>query len=230
MGFEKNHLFAKLEMDVVATSGGTLALLTDVPGNAMTQRFSYAVPTTPSTRTIVRSRLPYSMQGHLVQARCTPATGHQVEIYGLRLWTRELPDGEWGWSELPIVQTPAEYQPVPIPIEATPVQFTAVPIPVEATPVEFTMLPIPVEATPVQFTPLPLPVEATPVEFAPLPIPVEATPTEYTALPLPVEPTSKEYQPVKLPVEGTPESYQAMSLPIKSTPAVPQWLQVPTDE
>ena len=145
MGFEKSHLFGKVEVDVVATSTASLAFSTDVPGGALAQRFVFTIPIT--TRTVIRSRLPYNMQGHLVQATCTPAGG-QVELYGVRLWTRELPDGEWGWFELPLVKTPLEYSPLPLPIEGTPESYNPLPLPIEPTPQSWEPLNLPVKATP----------------------------------------------------------------------------------
>jgi len=170
MGFEKSHLFGKVEVDVVATSTASLAFATDVPGGALAQRFSFTIPIT--TRTVIRSRLPYNMQGHIVQATCTPAGG-QVELYGVRVWTRELPDGEWGWFELPVVKTPVEYSAVGIPVEPTPVEYQAVPIPIEGTPESYNPLPIPIEPTPQSWEPLSLPVKATPQVPQWVPVPVD---------------------------------------------------------
>lgn len=166
MGFEKSHLFGKVEFELIASAIGSLTLYTDLPGNAMALRATVATPTC-ATRRPVSSRLPGSMQGHLISAKFTPGTG-QAEIYGLRVWCRELPDGQWGWFPLPVVATPEEYQQVSIPVEATPAEFTAVPIPVEPTPEGYTAEAVPVETTPEGFSEVRIPVEATPGGFSPV--------------------------------------------------------------
>jgi len=200
MGFEKSHLFGKIEVELLSNCTGTLALSTDLPGNAMAQRFSFTTPIS-STRRPVPSRLPGNMQGHLISAKFTPGAG-QTELYGMRVWCRELPDGQWGWFPLPLIETPAEYSPIAIPIEPTPQSFSPVPIPIEATAQGFTPVPIPIEPTPESFSPVAIPVEATPETFSPM----------------------------KIPVEPTPESFSAMPLPVKATPPVPVWVPVPVDE
>ena len=214
MGFEKSHLFGKVQVDVSATGTATLAFSTDVPGGALVQDFVFTIPIT--TRTIIRSRLPGAMQGHIVQATCTPSAGAQVQLYGVRLWTRELPDGEWGWWDMPI--------------EATPVLYQAMPLPVESTPAVYQSVPLPVEATSESFSPMGLPIEETPALYQGMPLPVEATGVEYARLALPVEATPESYGSVQVPVEGTPMSYEGMALPVKPTPPVPQWISVPVDE
>jgi hypothetical protein len=214
MGFEKSHLFGKVEVDVVSTSGASLAFSTDIPGEAMAQRFSMAIAIT--TRAVLRSRLPGLMQGHYLSATLTPTGAGQVELYGVRVWTRELPDGQWGWCALPVVATSPDYQPVPIPVEATPGEYAPVPIPVEA--------------TGAQYQPVPIPVEATASEYAPVPIPVEATAAEFQGVKIPIEATPESYNPLAIPVEATPQSFAPLSLPVKPTPPVPQWVQAPVDE
>ncbi len=242
MGFEKSHLFGKVEVDVAATAAGTFALSTDIPGGAgMAQRFSFTIPIT--ARRPVSSRLPGSMQGHYVSCKYTPGAG-QSELYGVRIWCRELPDGQWDWMSISVVPTGLEYEPIPLPIEATPVEYSPVPLPIEPTPVEYSALPLPIEPTPPTYSPVPLPIEATPVEYSPVPLPVEPTPAEYSAIRLPVEPTPDtyspsplpieatpaEYSPVKLPIEQTPMEFSELKLPVKATPPVPEWVGVPVDE
>jgi hypothetical protein len=186
MGFEKTHLFGKVEVDITATTPtGTLTFYTDLPGNAMAPRFSLTIPI--CTRRVVSSRLPGNMQGHLISATYTPSATSKSELYGVRVWARELPDGQWGWFPLPVIETPVEYQAVRIPVEPTPESFSPVQIPVEPTPLEFARLAFPVEPTP--------------ESFSTVRIPVEPTPEGYSMITLPVKPTPPVPQWVSVPVD-----------------------------
>src|SRR5215467_12565047 len=113
MGFEKSHLFGKVEVDIRASVAGTIVFQTETPGQTLVNRFTMPIPVTTG-QTILRSRLPGIMQGHLVRAtgtpNTTPTTGHW-ELYGVRVWYRELPDGQWQWFPLPVMDTPVEYVP-----------------------------------------------------------------------------------------------------------------------
>src|SRR5581483_10024384 len=117
MASEKVYLFSKIEIEVLASADGSLAILTDLPGYAIAQRFSMDVPAT-STRRPVTSRLPWNTQGHLIQLKLTPGSG-QTALYRGRVWARELPSGSWAWYALPVIDTPIEFAPAPLPIPAT---------------------------------------------------------------------------------------------------------------
>ena len=214
MGFERSHIFGKIEVEIRATGTGTFALSTDVPGAGMVQRFSFPIPITG--RRVVRSRLPGAMVGHLVSATYTPDAGGQSEIYGARVWVRELPAGAWYWFPLPVVETPVLFQPIQIPVEPTPA--------------EFARLALPVEPTPESWSAAQIPVEPTPAEFARLALPVEPTPESWSAAQIPVEPTPATFTEMRFPVPSTPEEYASVSLPVKPTPPVPQWIEVEVDQ
>jgi hypothetical protein len=242
MGFEKSHLFGKIEIDIAATASGTFSLSTDIPGGAgMGQRFSFTIPIT--ARRPVSSRLPGAMQGHYVSAKYVPGAG-QSELYGVRVWTRQLPDGQWGWSALPVIDTPLEFQPMQVPVEPTPASFSPVSVPVEPTPESYSPVGVPVEPTPVGFSPVGVPVEPTAETYSPMQVPVESTPAEFSPMKLPVEPTAEGFSAMSIPVEETPEKFSSMSipveptpnefsgmkLPVKATPPVPIWTSVGVDE
>jgi hypothetical protein len=184
VGFEKSHLFGKIELDISTTVEGTFALSTDVPGRAMVQRYSFTVPIT--TRRTVRARLPGPMVGHLCSAIYTPGQGGTSEIYGVRVWVRELPAGQWYWFPLPVVETPALHQEMQIPVEPTGQSFTQMQIPVEPTGQSFTQMQIPVPPTPADFSNMALPVEPTPGSFSQLSLPVKPTPPvpEWVSVPV----------------------------------------------
>jgi|SRR5215467_1107907 len=223
MGFEKSHIFGKVEVDIRASVAGTIVFQTETPGSALVNRFSMPIPV--CTRTIIKSRLPGIMQGHYVKASgtpgTTPSTGHW-ELYGVRIWQRELPDGQWAWFPLPVMDTPVEFMPFKIPglggsgEESTAEEYSEFTIPVEETPKMFAELKVPVEPTEVSFNVIKAPVEPTGETFSALKVPLDSTPTEYIAF--------------KAPVEATPASYDAFKVPVKPTPVVPEWLSIPIDE
>jgi hypothetical protein len=206
MGFEKSHIFGKVEVDIRTTVAGTIVFQTETPGGALAQRFSMPIPVT--TRTVLRSRLPGTFQGHYVKTTGTPGPTGQWEVYGVRIWSRELPTGQWQWTALPVMDTPVEY-----------IQFK---IPglddgsSGSTSAEYSEFKIPVEETPVGYT-----------QFA---VSVEATPVEYSPYKLPVPPVSDDWTASSIPVETTPVGYVEFKLPVKPTPPVPQWVRVEVDE
>jgi hypothetical protein len=228
VGFEKSHLFGKIELDISTTVEGTFSLSTDVPGRAMVQRYSFTVPVT--TRRTVRARLPGPMVGHLCSAIYTPGQGGTSELYGVRVWVRELPAGQWYWFPLPVVETPALHQQMQIPVEPTGQSFTQMQIPVEPTGESFTQMQIPVEPTGQSFTQMQIPVEPTGQSFTQMQIPVEPTGQSFTQMQIPVPPTPADFSNMALPVEPTPESFSQLSLPVKPTPPVPEWVSVAVDD
>lgn len=161
MASEKVKLFSKIEIEVLAPYyGGTFSILTDLPGNAMAQRFSF--PVTPgAARRPVTSRLPYNTQGHLLQVSFTPGVG-QATLYRARVWARELPGGQWQWYALPVIETPIEYSPAPLPIPVTPEEWSSNALPIAATPEEWSAGALPIPPTPDEWTPAALPIKATP--------------------------------------------------------------------
>jgi hypothetical protein len=173
MAFEKIKLFGKIEFELSCTATDTLALLTDVPGPVMAQRVALSVA--PQARGVYHSRLPYNMQGHLIQLRYTPGVG-QTTLYGARVWARELPGGQWDWFELPVVGTPTEYSPAALPIPGTPDEFSAAALPIPGTADEYSAGALPIPPTPDEFQSGNLPIPGTPDEFSAAALPVKATP------------------------------------------------------
>jgi hypothetical protein len=174
VGFQKVKLFSKIEVHVAASAQGTFAILTDLPGNAMAQRTSFPIPTT--TRRPVIARLPFNTQGHLIQALLTPNAAGTVTLYGARVWARELPNGEWAWYDLPVIETPAEYASAPLPIPSTPEEWS----------------------------PAELPIPATPEAWNPSALPIPPTPEEWSAAELPIPPTPEAWGTAELPLKPTP--------------------------
>jgi hypothetical protein len=238
MGFEKSHLFGKCEVDIRASVAGTIVFQTETPGQTLTTRFAMPIPIT-SGRTVLRSRLPGTMQGHYVKTTGTPGTtptGHW-ELYGVRVWSRELPDGQWTWTALPVMDTPVEY--IRFDILEDPTQgagagssvgFSEYKIPVEPTPEMYQEFKLPVEPTPESFSELKLAVEPTGETFTQMPISVEATPAEFSMYKFQVPPTPEDYTVFQFPVEATPESYSEYKFPVKPTPPVPLWVGVEVDD
>jgi hypothetical protein len=220
MGFEKSHIFGKVEVDIRTTVAGTIVFQTETPGNQLAQRFSMPIPIT--TRTVLRSRLPGTFQGHYVKTTGTPGPTGQWEVYGVRIWSRELPTGQWQWTALPVMDTPVEYIQYKIPgLDDGSSGSTSA---------EYSEFKIPVEETSVGYTKFDAPVEGTPESFTPFQVSVEATPAEYSAYKLPVPPVSDDWSAFSIPVETTPAGYSEFKLPVKPTPPVPQWVIVPIDE
>jgi len=171
---EKLCLFSKVELEVVATGPGSLALLTDVPG-PLAQRFAFTVPASALRRTVT-SRLPYNMQGHLVQAILTPGGSSQITLYRARIWARVLPGGQWEWFPLPVIETPVEFSPAPLPIPPTPEDWKPAMLPIPATPEEWRAVSLEIPPTPEDWKPSMLPILATPEEWARVPLPLRPTP------------------------------------------------------
>jgi hypothetical protein len=173
MAFEKIKLFGKIEFELSNSATDTLALLTDVPGVVMASRVSLSVAA--QGRGVYRSRLPYNMQGHLIQLRYTPGAG-QTTLYGARVWARELPDGQWQWYALPVVDTPTEYAAMDLPIPATGNEWQSGPLPIPATPDDWKAMGLPIPPTPDEWGAGPLPIPPTPDGWSAMNLPVKATP------------------------------------------------------
>lgn len=234
MGFEKSHLFGKVEVDIRTTSAGTIVFQTETPGGQLVQRFSMPIPVTTG-RTVLRSRLPGTMQGHYVRSTGTPGNPGIWEVYGVRIWSRELPTGNWQWWPLPVMDTPVEYQQYIILADSTISQqgeeaFTEYKIPVEETPVQYVKFEVELVDTPVLYTKLDIEVEPTPVEFSPYKIAVDETPLEFSAWKVPIIATPEEYTELNLAVEPTPVEFAEFKFPVKATPPVPLWVSVAVDE
>lgn len=233
MGFEKSHIFGKVEVDIRTSVAGTIVFQTETPGGVLLQRFSMPIPIT-NGRTVLRSRLPGIMQGHYVRSTGTPGNPGIWELYGVRIWARELPTGQWAWTPLPVMDTPVEFQQLIILADSTisqegEVAFSELKLPVEETPVEYQKLEVPLVDTPVLYDKLEIPVEPTPVEFSPLQLPVEQTPAEYAELKLPIIDTAVEYSPLTIPVEATPAEFAPLKVPIITTPDLFAEVAVPVE-
>lgn len=159
MGAEAIKLFGKIEVDIAASATGTFSILTDVPGYALAQRFSFTVPVT--TRRPVAARIPFNTAGHLLQA--TYSSGGQSVLYGARIWARELPGGPWRWYVLPVIETPAEYHPMDLPIPRTPEEWRSSGLPIPETSEEWRSTALPIPETPEAWGAMKLPVKETPV-------------------------------------------------------------------
>ena len=169
MAFEKVKLFAKIELDVEATAQGVFVIETDVPGNAITLRYSFIVPVT--SRRPVSSRLPYNTQGKLLRVSYSPGAG-QSRLYGVRAWARELPNGQWGWYPLPVIDSPVEFAPRALPIPVTSQEWSAIPLPIPVTPEEWQALVIEIPRTVETWEERKLPIRPTPpiADWVSLPI------------------------------------------------------------
>ena len=206
MASEKLKLFSKIEIEIISNVAGTLAILTDAPGNAMAQRFSFATPASSADgngnclRRTVTSRLPYNTQGHLIQAKLTPGSG-QTSLYRARVWGRELPGGQWEWFALPVIETPVEFAPAALPIPPTAEEWR----------------------------PEALPVPPTAEEWRPEALPVPPTAEEWRPEALPIPPTAEEWRPEALPIPPTAEEWRPSALPVKATPDVPDWAELEVD-
>ena len=144
MAFEKVHLLGKVELDIVASAGGTLTIQTDIPGEAMADRGTVTIPT--CTRRVVRSRLPYNFHGHLFQFKVT-ATG-TVRLYGVRVWARELPGGQWQWYPLPVPETSEAWSAFKLLVPPTAEDWSDVRVPIPGTAEEFSAVHLPIKPTP----------------------------------------------------------------------------------
>ena len=160
MAFEKVHLVGKIECDVEASAAGTVTIQSDIPGNAMADRGTVAIPV--CTRRVVAKRLPYQLQGHLFKFSYAPGLG-QSKLYGVRVWARELPTGVWQWYKLPVVDTANEWSAIEIPIPETPEHWGEVRIPIPPTDEDWTGIPIDFPGTPENWSELALPIKPTPL-------------------------------------------------------------------
>lgn len=207
MGFEKSHLFGKVEIDIRATVAGTIVFQTETPGSALSNRYILQIPV--CTRTVLRSRLPGTMQGHYVRCTGIPSTTAPSgiwELYGVRIWQRQLPDGQWEWFPMPVMDTPVEYTAFKIPGLG------------EGS-----------EATAATYSEFKIPVEETSASYTPQKVPLIATPEDFAEFKVPVEPTG-DFTQLKVPLMDTPAEWTRYKLPVKLTPAVPEWVAIPVDE
>jgi hypothetical protein len=223
LGFEKSHILGKVEVDIRSTAVGQIVFQTETPGNVLTNRFSMPIPIT-SGRTVLRSRLPGTMQGHFLKATGAPGVAGHWELYGVRVWARQLPDGQWGWAALPVMDTPVEYVEFRILEDPTAgggasVGFSEFKMPVEPTPEMCVEFKLPVEPTGETFSELKVTVEPTSETFSELKVLVEATSETFSELKLPVEPTGETFGELKVLVEATADSYSPLAVPVEPTPA-----------
>lgn len=161
MAFEKVKLFSKIEVELASTVTGTFRVLTDVPGNTMAQR-GLNINTPVATRRVISSRLPYNTQGHLIQASLIPNFGGAITLYGVRVWGRELPGGEWQWYPLPVIDTPIEFSAAQIPIPPTPEEWGGSSLPIPPTPEGWSSAALPIPPTPEGWSAAELPIKPTP--------------------------------------------------------------------
>lgn len=159
MAFEHIFLLGKIEIDVIATAAGTITIQTDIPGNALADRGTVTVGI--STRRVVQKRLPYNFQGHLFKFTYAPGAG-QSRLYGVRVWARELPAGQWQWYPLPVVPTPDGWSSVKLPIPATSEEWSTAKLPIPPTQEEFQTVRIPIPETSEQWSSVSLPIAPTP--------------------------------------------------------------------
>ena len=141
MGFESVYLLAMIEVDCYNVAGATLALATDRPAPFAT-RETRTIPTNTSRRA-ERIRLAGTSKGKLIKPAVTPAG--VFYLYGMRVWARELPTGQWTWYQIPLIETPSEWMPVKWPIPPTPEEYIPVKWPIPATPDEYVPVKWPVD-------------------------------------------------------------------------------------
>src|SRR4051812_6041216 len=121
MASETVKVIAAIEMEYSATAAGSLAVLGDLPGNAMAARgAAISVPASPTRRTL---RVRHVMPTHLLQLSYT--SPGVTRLYQVRIWARELPKGAWGWYSVYVVDTPDAFTAVPLPIPATSQEWAA---------------------------------------------------------------------------------------------------------
>jgi hypothetical protein len=235
MGFEKSHIFGKVEIDIRATVAGSIVFQTETPNGQLLQRFSMPIAAT-NGRTVLRSRLPGTMQGHFVRSTGIPGPTGWWELYGVRIWSRELPTGQWQWFPLPVMDSPIEFERFDILADSTissedggAVGFTEFKIPVEETPVEYSKFNPPVEETPLEFAQFSVPMQDTPVLFTPLQAPVEETPASFTKMPVPSIDAAIDYAPFQVPMDQTPIDFSPYKFPMQDTPAEFSQIQMPVE-
>ena len=181
MASEKLKLFSKIELEILANGAGTLQLLTDVPGSAMARRCNLATPLSNQVsgafvRRTWTSRLPYNMQGHMVQAILTPGGASQITLYRARIWGRILPGGDWEWFPLPVIDTPVEFSPAALPIPPTPEAWHNAELPIPPTPEEWRASGLPIPPTSEEWRASGLPIPPTPEDWRSAPFPLKSTP------------------------------------------------------
>jgi hypothetical protein len=156
VGFERVALFGLIDLELDASLGGSLTLSTDLPGEAMAQRESKAIPVTG--RRVVRFRLKGSTKGRLYAVQVAPAGGGTMRLYGGRIWARVLPGAEWAWYPIPIPPT-SEWQESKLPIPET---SDWAPLKLPIPPVsDWAPLALPIPPTS-EWTPVKLPIKPTP--------------------------------------------------------------------
>lgn len=157
MGFERVALFGIIDLELDATTGGTLILSTDLPGNAIAPREAKTIAATG--RRVVRFRLRGSTKGRLYSVKLVPLGGGVIRLYGGSIWARVLPGPEWTWYAIPIPPTSEEWTPTKLPIPETGNwELSKLPIP-PAGEWEPSKLPIPPTG---DWAPQPLPIKPTP--------------------------------------------------------------------
>jgi hypothetical protein len=158
MAFEHVFLLGKLEIDVVATASGTVTIQTDLPGNALADRGTVTVGV--AGRRVVQKRLPYNFIGHLFKFTYAPGSGTS-RLYGMRVWARELPGGQWQWYPL-LVPTADGWTAVKLPIPETAEAWSSVKLPVAVTSEDWSTVRLPIPGTPEEFSAVNLPIKPTP--------------------------------------------------------------------
>lgn len=188
MGFEKVTIFGTLELLYSATGIADVQFLTDLPGNALAVRAFDDMPAAAGRRPF-RLRMHGTVKGTLYQVAVIPRTGVTAEVYGARVWARQLGPVEsaWQWYTVPIVETPLEYVAVPLPVEESPLHFSAVKLPIDPTSDLWQPAKLPVEATPDVFSAVPLPVEQPPETWTGERLPVRVTPPRPDWIEIPVD-------------------------------------------
>jgi hypothetical protein len=186
MALDSTGLVRLVEVEYDTPASGTVLIRTDLPGGAMAQRATGALPAT-SGRQVARIPVPGTVEGSLWKFAIT-ATGI-FRIYGVRVFARTIgrAQTDWGWHALEVAPTPDTWTELRLPIEPTPEEYSALRLPIEPTPEEYSALRLPIEPTPEEYSALRLPIEPTPEEWTPLELPIEKTPDILAWAEIPVD-------------------------------------------
>jgi hypothetical protein len=158
MGFERGHLFGKVELDIYVQTGFcAFRFITDLPAQSAWRHVSTLAPM--FTRRPVEVNLSSLIKGRVYSIELVP-TGITT-FYGARVWARPLPDGKWDWFPLPVVETPEAWTRIQLPITPTPDEYQRIMLPIEPTPDEWSRVQLPIPPTPDEWSRIPLPIRPT---------------------------------------------------------------------
>jgi hypothetical protein len=137
-------------VDYEAASGGSVSLMTDLPGEgSLSARELKSLPVALSRR-VYQARLSGTTKGRLWKVTVSSTGG--MSLFGVRAYVRTVgrKASEWQWMQLPVTPTSDANIEFRLPITPTSDEYMQFALPITPTSDEYLNLKLPIEPSPQQ--------------------------------------------------------------------------------